>query len=149
MGKAEKEAVADNQRRRAYFNFFIGLFLCSASIFMLLSFLTADISLDPVKASEYCSTGLIGSWIAYGCIVSFGQVSSYFIAFLIFLWGAMVMREGRFLCTWVHVLGGMLMLMAISLASGLAGSGGFYSGGLLCEIVFPYANLYGGGIGCS
>ena len=39
------------------------------------------------------------------------------------------------------------MLFAVSILSGLIGSDGFYSGGLLAEIILPYAGLYGGGLG--
>ncbi len=145
--KAKKETPRQAQGRTAYAAFFTGLFLCGASIFMVLSFLTADITLDPINGGNYCSTGLIGSWLAYGSILSFGKIASFFLALLVFFWGSLVMKKGRFFGTWVNVLGGVLMLFAVSLFSGLMGSGDFYSGGLLSEIVLPYANLYGGGLG--
>ncbi len=144
---AKKETPSKVQGRTAYAAFFTGLFLCGASIFMVLSFLTADITLDPINGGNYCSTGLLGSWLAYGSILSFGKIASFFLALLVFFWGSLVMKKGRFFATWVNVLGGVLMLFAVSLLSGLMGSGDFYSGGLLSEIVLPYANLYGGGLG--
>lgn len=145
--KNTKKRSNQSEGRRAYGAFFVGLFLCGLSIFTLLSFLTADITLDPINGGNYCSTGLIGSWIAYGSILSFGKIASFVLSGLIFLWGSLVMNKGKFFGTWVNVLGGMLMIFAVSILSGLLGSGDFYSGGLLSEIVLPYANLYGGGLG--
>lgn len=145
--KVKKKSTDEAQGKTAYTAFFSGLFLCGMSIFMVLSFLTADITLDPVNGGEYCSTGLIGSWISYGSILSFGKIASFFLAALVFLWGSLVMKIGEFFRTWVNVLGGILMLFAVSIMSGLLGSGDFYSGGLLSDIVLPYASLYGGGLG--
>ena len=145
--KVKKKTKTPERTKTAYTAFFVGLFLCGMSIFMALSFLTADITLDPINGGNYCSTGLIGSWIAYGGILSFGKVASFFMAGLVFLWGSLVMKIGRFFGTWVNVLGGLLMLFAVSILSGLIGSDGFYSGGLLAEIILPYAGLYGGGLG--
>ena len=145
--KVKKKTTTPERAKTAYTAFFVGLFLCGMSIFMALSFLTADITLDPINGGDYCSTGLIGSWIAYGSILSFGKVASFFMAVLVFFWGSLVMKIGKFFVTWVNVLGGILMLFAVSILSGLLGSEGFYSGGLLSEIVLPYASLYGGGLG--
>ena len=145
--KVKKKFTSQTQSKTAYSAFFVGLFLCGTSIFLLLSFLTADITLDPINGGNYCSTGLIGSWLAYGVVLSFGKISSFFLAFLVFLWGSVVMKRGKIFGTWVNVLGGVLMLFSVSIMSGLLGSGDFYSGGLLSEIVLPYANLYGGGLG--
>lgn len=145
--KVKKKFTSQTQPKTAYSAFFVGLFLCGTSIFLLLSFLTADITLDPINGGNYCSTGLIGSWLAYGVVLSFGKISSFFLAFLVFLWGSVVMKRGKIFGTWVNVLGGVLMLFSVSIMSGLLGSGDFYSGGLLSEIVLPYANLYGGGLG--
>ncbi len=145
--KVKTKTTSQTQSKTAYMAFFIGLFLCGMSIFLILSFLTADITLDPINGGNYCSTGLIGSWLAYGVVLSFGKISSFFLALLVFLWGSLVMKRGKFFGTWVNVLGGLLMLFSVSIISGLLGSGDFYSGGLLSEIVLPYASLYGGGFG--
>ncbi len=142
-----KQIARETEKRVSYTPFFCGLFLCGLSIFMLLSFLTADITLDPLNGGNYCSTGLVGSWLAYGSILSFGKIPAFIMAGLVFLWGAYIMRLGSFFRTWVNVLGGMLMLCAVSILSGLLGSGDFYSGGLLSEVILPYANLYGGNLG--
>ena len=145
--RVKKKFTSQTQSKTAYAAFFVGLFLCGTSIFLLLSFLTADITLDPINGGNYCSTGLIGSWLAYGVVLSFGKISSFFLAFLVFLWGSLIMKRGKIFGTWVNVLGGVLMLFSVSIMSGLLGSGDFYSGGLLSEIVLPYASLYGGGLG--
>ncbi|MCX7935382.1 MAG: DNA translocase FtsK 4TM domain-containing protein, partial [Planctomycetota bacterium] len=94
--------------------FFVGLFLVGLGIFLLFSFATADVTLDPQSASADCATGLLGAWAAYGAILTLGDGAAYVLALLLIAWGAHVAREQKFWSTWPQVLGGLLMLIAIS-----------------------------------
>ena len=93
----------------------IGLGLVGLGTFLALSFLTADVALDPVAAAKTCWTGLLGAWAAYGGVHTVGRVPAVALAALTILWGANVLLHMRFLATWPQALGGALMVAALSL----------------------------------
>ena len=129
--------------------FFIGLFLVGIGIFFLFSFVTADVTLDPQNAAAECATGLFGAWAAYGVILTLGKGAAYFFALLLIAWGVQVAREQQFWATWPQVLGGMVMLVAISILMALLSRGcGLLGCGLLAYALAPPAEAYLGSTGC-
>ncbi|MCC8179382.1 MAG: hypothetical protein LIP23_00485, partial [Planctomycetes bacterium] len=123
----------------------MGLGLTCLGIFLLLSFATADVAMDLASAAKTCWTGLLGVWVAYGTIHTLGTAASVLMAMLITFWGLLVAKTMRWFATWPQVVGGVLMLAAVSLGvCGLADSYDMDTGGLLAIYVSPPAVLYFG-----
>ncbi len=130
--------------------FFIGMFVCAASIFLLLSFLTSDITLDPQAAAKICVTGLFGAWAAYSVIITLGTPGAYLFAGLFFCWGAKIMKRNRIFATWPAVLGGTIMIGSFALFCGVFSSAeNIMQGGLLSSELLTPAKMYFGGAGVA
>ncbi len=122
-----------------------GLLMTGLGIFMLLSFLAFDPGIDPVEAAETCWTGVLGAYVAYGAIHTIGVASAFCMAFLFMFWGMLITKKMHFFATWPNVIGGVLMIAALSLgACAFSDSYGMDSGGLLAVYVSPPAILYFG-----
>lgn len=134
----------------AYCVFFSGLFLCAFSVFLLLSFITADITLDSESAAKVCVTGLVGAWLSYGALITSGIPAAYLLSVLIFCWGAHIMKTGRVFATWPAVLGGIIMAFSVSILCGvIASESMFFAGGLVSAKIYPPAKMYFGGAGVT
>ncbi len=145
MVKATKQTETSSWRVGGVFAAAIGLALTGLGVFLLLSFLTGDVALDPAAAAKTCWTGLLGAWMAFGGIHTFGRIPALVLAVLMICWGIRVLTSMRFLATWPAVFGGALIVVAASLGScAFADSYDMNSGGLLAVYVSPPAILYFG-----
>ncbi len=127
---------------------FLGMLLAGLAVFLMLSFLTADIRLDPTRAARHCATGLLGSWAAFGMLLTLGRAGSYLLMALLFAWGALIMKRQEILNTWPRVLGGLLLTATASLlVPALTASDALLAGGLLAHKLAPPAMLYFGRVG--
>jgi S-DNA-T family DNA segregation ATPase FtsK/SpoIIIE len=123
----------------------IGLGLVGVGAFLLLSFATADVFLDPAESSKRCWTGLIGAWLSFGGVNTLGRTPALALAALIVFWGLHVVKNARFLATWPQVLGGVMMVSSLSLGiCAFANRYDMATGGLFAVYVSPPAILYFG-----
>ena len=130
--------------------FFFGMFVCAFSVFMMLSILTSDVTLDPAESAKSCVSGLVGAWLAYWGVVSLGIYGAAVLTLLCFLWGARIMRGNAVFSTWPGVLGGVIMAACVALLAGVfCDSGNVLSGGLISSTLLPPAEIYFGGVGVA
>ncbi len=128
--------------------FFFGMFICAFGVFLALSVLTANITLDPEDAGETCITGLVGAWMAYRSEITFGVPGACFLIFMCFCWGARIMKQNTIFGTWPAVLGGLVMTVCASLFAGVfADENDILTGGLVSCYLLPVARQYFGGVG--
>ncbi len=123
----------------------IGLALVGLGVFLVLSFATADVYLDPAESAKTCWTGLLGAWISFGVIHTVGRIPAVVLAILVVFWGLNSARNQNFLATWPQVFGGIVMLAALSM--GLCAFSDRYdmsTGGLFAIYLSPPAILYFG-----
>lgn len=126
---------------------FSGLFLVGLGAFLFLSFCTADISLDPAETANACATGYAGVWAAYGVILTLGRFSAYVLTILTIAWGVLVIKRNTFFSTWPKVLGGIIMLVALTIGlECLTGdkNTNVAASGLIAHTLVPPASLYFG-----
>jgi len=129
-------------------SFFAGLFLVGFGLFLLLSFSTTDVALDPNTAAADCATGLLGAWAAYGILLTLGAAAGYSACLLLITWGMHLTRGGSFWASWPRVFGGLLMLPPLALsASLLSADAPLPQTGLLAHLLTPPARLYLGPLG--
>jgi S-DNA-T family DNA segregation ATPase FtsK/SpoIIIE len=93
---------------------FTGFFLAAAGLFLSVSLWSADITLDPRAAAEECLTGLLGWYAAFYARLSVGTLPALLLGALVVLWGAAVIRRRAFWRSWPQVLGGLLLVAALS-----------------------------------
>lgn len=130
--------------------FFFGMFVCAFSVFMMLSILTSDVTLDPAESAKSCVSGLVGAWLAYWGVLSLGIYGVAVLTLLCFLWGARIMRGNAVFSTWPGVLGGLIMAACVALLAGVfCDSGNVLSGGLISSTLLPPAEIYFGGVGVA
>lgn len=145
---APKRGTTDTPPLPALAVFLTGMFLAGLGIFLLLSFLTADLRLDPDRASVHCATGLVGTWAAFGVQLTIGRIPAFLVGFLCFLWGGYIMRTGRLCASWPRVLGAAVMVaVSALLLPALSGGTGVLNGGLLARTLNPHAIHYFGRAG--
>ncbi|MCC8189172.1 MAG: hypothetical protein LIP77_00865, partial [Planctomycetes bacterium] len=137
------KAVAKNWRGLAAAS--TGIALTGLGAFLLLSFATGDVGLDPAAAATQCWTGLLGAWAAFGGIYTLGRAPAIILSVLVMLWGLHVAKAMRVLTTWPQVVGGVVIILAASLGNcAFADSYDIHSGGLLAVYLSPPALLYFG-----
>ncbi|MDR1611259.1 MAG: DNA translocase FtsK [Planctomycetota bacterium] len=129
---------------------FIGLGLAGLGVFLLLSFATADVLLDPAESAKGCWTGLVGAWIAFGGVNTLGRIPALALAALIVFWGLHVVKNVRFLATWPEVLGGLTTVAALSMSMcAFSNRYDMATGGLFAVYASPVAILYFGPYGLA
>lgn len=123
----------------------IGLGLVGLGVFLTLSFMTADVYLDPAEAAKNCWTGLLGAYVSFGAIHSIGKIPALAMAVLVIFWGIHSIKNMHFLATWPQVVGGCIVICALSMA--LCAFADLYdmnTGGLFAMYLSPPAILYFG-----
>ncbi len=123
----------------------IGLGLIGLGIFLTLSFMTADVYLDPAEAAKNCWTGLLGAYVSFGAIHSIGKIPAIAMAVIVIYRGIHSIKHMHFLATWPQVVGGCVVICALSMA--LCASADLYdmnTGGLFAMYLSPPAILYFG-----
>ncbi len=127
---------------------FLGLFLIGSGVFLLVSFATSDITIDPASAARACPTGLVGAWAAYLGILTLGAASAYTLALLLIAWGAHLAHGAGLWRSWPQVLGGLILLPALAATVHLLfGLDAACGGGLVAHVLCPPAQVYLGQLG--
>jgi S-DNA-T family DNA segregation ATPase FtsK/SpoIIIE len=96
------------------FGQFAGLCIFTAGALLGVSLWSADITLAP-DASTACWTGRAGWYAAFFSRISFGTLPALVLALLVTAWGAWLARGRAVLPTWPQVVGGLVMVTALSI----------------------------------